>query len=238
MPLRTFLLSLAILVPASILHADSYTYPQLVERLTDLSELAKLPPDGEKTALASSYDRHSKYDAAGDKYIDWDANGDGTGIVAKEGDQSVLADIQGPGCIWRIWSATAQEGHVKIYSMAPRLRPSTCPSSTISAARPSRSTAPQPRLQAQQHTRRAARLQQLHPDPVREVVQDRSPIPTGATTISSPIRRFRPAPSCPRSKWRSPRMTLPRSTREHDPRPVRAISRRGPAAGARPMSLP
>ena len=95
--------------------ADSYTYPQLVERLTDLGQLAKLPPDGEKTALASSYDRRSQYDAAQDKYLAWDANDDGRGLLSKDGDESVLADIQGPGCITRIWSATAQSGHVKIY---------------------------------------------------------------------------------------------------------------------------
>jgi hypothetical protein len=95
--------------------AESYTYPQLVKRMTDLEELAKLPPPGEKTSLASSYDRASKYDAATDKYMRWDANGDGGGIIRKEGDKSVLMDVQGPGCIWRTWSATAGEGHVQIY---------------------------------------------------------------------------------------------------------------------------
>ena len=96
-------------------HAETYTYPQLVERTTDLQELAKLPPPGEKTSLASSYDRASRYDAAADKYINWGANGDGNGIIRKEGDDSVLMDVQGPGCIWRTWSATAGTGHVKIY---------------------------------------------------------------------------------------------------------------------------
>ena len=95
--------------------AETYTYPQLVERLTDLSALAKLPPAGEKTALASSYDRASQYDAANDKYIRWDANGDGHGIIRQEGDESVLMDVQGPGCIWRTWGATAKAGHIKIY---------------------------------------------------------------------------------------------------------------------------
>jgi hypothetical protein len=105
--LGTFLSSTAL--------ADTYTYPQLVKRMTDLQALAKLPPPGEKTALASSYDRHSQYDAATDKYIDWDANGDGRGVIRQEGDESVLMDVQGPGCIWRTWSATAGMGHVKIY---------------------------------------------------------------------------------------------------------------------------
>ena len=95
--------------------AETYTYPQLVKRMTDLHELAKLPPKGETTSLASSYDRTSKYDAETDKYIGWAANGDGNGIIRMEGDEAVLMDVQGPGCIWRTWSATAAAGHVKIY---------------------------------------------------------------------------------------------------------------------------
>jgi len=47
--------------------------------------------------------------------VRWDANGDGNGIIRKEGDKLVLAEMEGPGCIWRIWSATPKEGHVRIY---------------------------------------------------------------------------------------------------------------------------
>ena len=96
-------------------NAETYSYADIVGRLTDLKALAAPPPPGEKSALASSYDRKSQYDAANDKYIAWDANGDGDGIIRKEGDDEVLAEIQGPGCIWRIWSATTKAGHVKIY---------------------------------------------------------------------------------------------------------------------------
>ena len=74
-----------------------------------------MPEPGETTAQWSSYDRASKFDAPTGKYVRWDANGDGGGIIRKEGDQSVFAEMQGPGCIWRIWSATAKEGHVRIY---------------------------------------------------------------------------------------------------------------------------
>jgi hypothetical protein len=94
---------------------NTYTYADLTKRLTDLELLAVLPPPGEKTALASSYDRASQYDAVHDKYVNWDANNDGMGIVRKEGNEEVLAEIQGPGCIWRTWSAKPEEGHVKIY---------------------------------------------------------------------------------------------------------------------------
>ena len=62
-----------------------------------------------------AYDRASKYDETSGKYVHWDANGDGDGIIRREGNLSVLAEMQGPGCIWRIWSALPEKGRVKIY---------------------------------------------------------------------------------------------------------------------------
>jgi hypothetical protein len=116
MTTRTLLLAtLGFILLSFTSRAETYTYPQLVKRMTDMRELAKLPPAGEKTSLASSYDRASKYDPATDKYTGWSANSDGGGIVRQEGDESVLMDVTGPGCIWRTWSATASSGHVKIY---------------------------------------------------------------------------------------------------------------------------
>ena len=94
---------------------ETYTYPQLVQRMTDLRLLAKLPPPGEKTYLASSYDRSSKYDAVADKYIAWAANGDNGGAIRQEGPEAVFADFKGPGCVWRTWAATVGDGHVKFY---------------------------------------------------------------------------------------------------------------------------
>jgi hypothetical protein len=94
---------------------ETLSYADLVKRMTDMEHLAVLPPVGEKTSLASSYDRGASYDAANDKYINWGANGDGGGIVREEGSTIVMADLKGPGCIWRIWSAAARGGHVKIY---------------------------------------------------------------------------------------------------------------------------
>ena len=112
LPLLFLALSAMSLIPV---RAETYTYPQLVERLTDLSALAKLPPPGEKTALASSYNRASRYDAATGKYVAWDANGDGGGVIRHEGDDSVFMEVDGPGCIYRMWAATVGQGHVKIY---------------------------------------------------------------------------------------------------------------------------
>jgi hypothetical protein len=62
----------------------------------------------------SSYDRASKVDASG-AYVGWDANGDGHGIMRREGGKQVFAEIEGPGVIWRIWSAAPQAGRVRIY---------------------------------------------------------------------------------------------------------------------------
>jgi len=91
------------------------TYRDLAARITDLDRLMLRPAAGERTELASSYDRASRYDADSDRYIDWGANADGTGVVRMEGEEAVLAEIEGPGCIWRIWSATVGRGHVRIY---------------------------------------------------------------------------------------------------------------------------
>jgi len=95
--------------------ASSYTYADLVSRLTDLEGLAVLPVEGETCAQLSSYDRASRYDEATGKYVGWDANGDWGGAEAVEGENLIAGEIKGPGCIWRIWSARAEQGHVKIY---------------------------------------------------------------------------------------------------------------------------
>ncbi len=95
--------------------AETFTYIDLIKRLTDLEALSLVPPAGERGAQWSSYDRKSRYDEASGKYVGWDANGDGNGIIRREGDQLVFAEMEGPGCIWRIWSAAPGQGHVKIY---------------------------------------------------------------------------------------------------------------------------
>jgi hypothetical protein len=94
---------------------ENLSYVELVNRMIDLEHLSVLPAPGETCKQWSSYDRASKYDEAGGKYIHWDANGDGNGIIRREDGKQVMAEMEGPGCIWRIWSARAQKGHVKIY---------------------------------------------------------------------------------------------------------------------------
>jgi len=113
---RLFLAGLCAAVASSGASAQQeFTYVDLVKRLTDLEYLATLPEPGERTEQWSSYDRASKFNEVTGKYVAWDANHDGDGIIRKEGDQLVFAEMEGPGCIWRIWSARPTEGHVRIY---------------------------------------------------------------------------------------------------------------------------
>ncbi len=107
--------TLVVLVSAQVAAAETLTYVDLVKRLTDLERLAVLPAPGEGCAQCSSYDRASRYDEASGKYVAWDKNGDGAGCIRKEGGRIVMAEMKGPGCIWRIWSARAEKGHVRIY---------------------------------------------------------------------------------------------------------------------------
>lgn len=91
------------------------TYADLVTRLSDLERLARPPLPGEKCGTWSSFDRRSRYDARADRYLDWNANRDGDGCIRREGDRTVVFEADGPGCIWRVWSAWPQMGHVEIY---------------------------------------------------------------------------------------------------------------------------
>jgi len=93
----------------------SFTYKDIISKLYDLPTLAELPEKGEKGALFSSYDRRSKYDEKTDTYINWFANDDWAGVIRQESENVVLAEIDGPGVIWRMWSATVADGNVKIY---------------------------------------------------------------------------------------------------------------------------
>lgn len=95
--------------------AQEMSYADLVHRMIDLEHLAMLPEVGEFAGQWSSWDRRSVYNAETDAYVNWDANWDDTGFIRMEGDSMVLAEMDGPGCIYRIWAARAQAGHVKIY---------------------------------------------------------------------------------------------------------------------------
>jgi len=94
---------------------ETLTYADLVKQMIDLESLAVLPPPGETCRQWASYDRASRYDQATGKYVNWAGNNDGPMFIRQEGDLSVMAEMEGPGCIWRVWSARTSKGHVKIY---------------------------------------------------------------------------------------------------------------------------
>lgn len=92
-----------------------YSYPEIVSRLYDMEQLAKAP-NGEKSAQFTSYDRSSYYDSVNGVYKNWDANGDWTGYLYKQADGGrVIAEMEGPGYINRMWMAYSWSGKVKIY---------------------------------------------------------------------------------------------------------------------------
>jgi len=94
---------------------ERHTYAGLVGRLTDLERLAAPVVPGEKTFASTSHDRGMRYDPRTDTYRNWSANGDGGGCIRREGHAQVMVDLKGPGVLWRIWSAKAGGGHIKIF---------------------------------------------------------------------------------------------------------------------------
>jgi len=90
--------------------AATIRYVDLLDQMTDMVRLAKLPQPGETCKQFSSYDRRS---VAPDK-PNWGANGDAGNFLRKDPEGMVLADMDGPGCIFRIWSANP-EGTLKIF---------------------------------------------------------------------------------------------------------------------------
>jgi hypothetical protein len=93
----------------------SYAYTDLIQRLTDLTRLTLPPSPGERTGCQSSRDRRSHYDAASGTYQAWDANDDGSGFIRRDGERIVVFDEDGPGVIWRVWSALPGAGWIRIW---------------------------------------------------------------------------------------------------------------------------
>jgi len=111
----SFLILIACAWPGPAAAEETLSYVDLVRRMTDLERLAELPAAGERNAMCSSYDRRSRYDAQSGRYVEWFANNDGPQFIRTEGSAVVLAEMEGPGVLWRIWSALAEKGHVKIF---------------------------------------------------------------------------------------------------------------------------
>jgi len=122
--MRWAILAAWMLSPAPVLQAvEPVTTGSLVGEMIDLARLADLPRPYFQTVQFSSYDRTS--DLPGGP--GWFANSDGFGREPRPNFQAVLrepgpdgvgeylvADVQGPGAIVRVWSAAA-EGTVRMY---------------------------------------------------------------------------------------------------------------------------
>lgn len=86
---------------------EEITYPQLLTELVDPTLRTRPPAPGTRTFQFSSYDRASEKGPADEKA--WFANRDVDQylrIEEREGRKEyVMAEVKGPGCITRIWSA-------------------------------------------------------------------------------------------------------------------------------------
>ncbi len=108
------LLPTAFLAIATAAGAADLDYAFFLRALVDLDRLTQID-EGVTCKQFSSYDRASRYDEKTDKYINWDANGDCGQYVRTEPDgEAVMAEMDGPGCIVRIWSANPQ-GKIRFY---------------------------------------------------------------------------------------------------------------------------
>ncbi len=92
------------------------TIESLLDEMIDLERLAFLPPSGNFTAQASSYDRASRIENG--MRENWFANEDSGNFVRKiereNRTEYVLADLEGPGAVVRFWSANPA-GILRVY---------------------------------------------------------------------------------------------------------------------------
>ncbi|WP_193212796.1 glycoside hydrolase family 172 protein [Luteolibacter marinus] len=113
--IKAIFLLFALVAPWSGAAAAELSYADLVQRMSRLERLAAPVPAGEKAGASTSHDRKSRFDPATGAYHDWSANDDGGGFIREEGGGQVMVDLEGPGVLWRIWSAMPEQGHVRIY---------------------------------------------------------------------------------------------------------------------------
>lgn len=103
--------------------AGKISFDDLLHSLADMDWLTTIPPEGERCIQFSSYDRasHGKDNKPATKDdAGWYANGDAGQFIREEkvGDKMeyVMADVDGPGAVVRIWSANANDaGNLHFY---------------------------------------------------------------------------------------------------------------------------
>lgn len=105
-------LACALLLPVAA-NAAARPYRDFLRDVTDLERLARPPEPGVTCRQFSSYDRASVVDEQGN-LVRWDANADAGNFLRQDPEGAVLAEMDGPGCIVRIWSANPK-GTLKVY---------------------------------------------------------------------------------------------------------------------------
>ncbi|NLC58461.1 MAG: DUF2961 domain-containing protein [Armatimonadetes bacterium] len=108
--LTGLLVALVVAAPAT---AAPRPYSAFLRDVVDLERLAVLPEEGATCKQFSSYDRASRIGDDG-TLLDWSANGDAGQFLRQDPEGHVLAEMDGPGCIVRIWSANPM-GTLKVY---------------------------------------------------------------------------------------------------------------------------
>lgn len=110
----------AVKAPGSITRSPDethYTYRDIVSRTYDMSYLATPPKPGEGGKQVTSTDPASQYNEETGKYENWSGNLDNSNYVRMNPDNGyrVLADLEGPGYLTRMWIPTLWEGRLHIY---------------------------------------------------------------------------------------------------------------------------
>ncbi|MBS1728911.1 MAG: DUF2961 domain-containing protein [Armatimonadetes bacterium] len=91
---------IGLLFAFTALGAPTITLQSLLAEMVDRDRLARFPNPPYESLQASSYNRASvKRGEPG-----WFADSDGTGYIRKEGDEYVVMERQGPGCITKMWT--------------------------------------------------------------------------------------------------------------------------------------
>ncbi len=104
--------------------AAEMSFSEITAKLYDLRNLAQVPEASERSGSFSSRDRAARYNLETGRYEKWYSNDDGSGFIRQDKEGIVAAEMEGPGVIWRIWSAMPESGLMKIYidgQLAPTL---------------------------------------------------------------------------------------------------------------------
>lgn len=94
-----------------------YSYKDIVKRTYDMSYLATEPKPGEGGKEVTSTDPSSQYNEVTGEYEGWDGNWDMNGYVRINPDNGyrILADLEGPGYLTRIWTGQDWSGKLHIW---------------------------------------------------------------------------------------------------------------------------